>query len=357
MPGISLPPFPDDVPTIPLLVIDYELIKAGNIHEINKLWGAATELGFWYLKNHGVYQEAERMFDMGMATLELPLEEKMQYEQGDSGASFGYKHAGAWAIDANGTLDAVEFLNVAKDDILAWPEHVHRTYPSTVNAYMTSTLKPYAEKSLEISLTIFSVLEKRLGLPSGALIQRHSLKEASGSEARCIRSPPRPEAPPDKSSLGIHSDFGSLAILHNRLGGLQVLPPGSDEWKYVKPVPGLVVCNLGDAMALWSGGLLRSNLHRVVNPPKAQASHVRWSLGFFTRPNNDCILAPLVEDSEVIAEAVNQTPFGKDNPNLAPQTAGDWYNRRIKNMRKNNRKGPETWRASRGTEHTEVTSS
>ena len=47
MPGISLPPFPDDVPTIPLLVIDYELIKAGNKHEINKLWGAATELGFW----------------------------------------------------------------------------------------------------------------------------------------------------------------------------------------------------------------------------------------------------------------------------------------------------------------------
>ena len=47
MPGLSLPPFPDNVLTHPLLVVDYELIKAGNIQEIDKLWKAATELGFW----------------------------------------------------------------------------------------------------------------------------------------------------------------------------------------------------------------------------------------------------------------------------------------------------------------------
>ena len=47
MPGLSLPPFPDDIPTIPLLVIDYELIKAGDVQEIERLWDAATDLGFW----------------------------------------------------------------------------------------------------------------------------------------------------------------------------------------------------------------------------------------------------------------------------------------------------------------------
>lgn len=30
------------------------------------------------------------MFDTGAVTLDLPLEEKLKYEQGDSGASFGY---------------------------------------------------------------------------------------------------------------------------------------------------------------------------------------------------------------------------------------------------------------------------
>ena len=41
------------------------------------------------LKNHGAEEEVDGMFDMGAQTLDLPLEEKMKYEQGDSGYSFG----------------------------------------------------------------------------------------------------------------------------------------------------------------------------------------------------------------------------------------------------------------------------
>ena len=48
MPGLTtIPPFPQDVLTHPLLVIDYQLVKAGDVNEVNKLWKAATELGFW----------------------------------------------------------------------------------------------------------------------------------------------------------------------------------------------------------------------------------------------------------------------------------------------------------------------
>lgn len=41
------PPFPEDVPTHPLLVVDYALIQAGDETEKAKLWEAATHLGFW----------------------------------------------------------------------------------------------------------------------------------------------------------------------------------------------------------------------------------------------------------------------------------------------------------------------
>lgn len=41
------------------------------------------------MKNHGIDSEVDRMFNMGKATMNLPLEEKMQYEQGDSGMSHG----------------------------------------------------------------------------------------------------------------------------------------------------------------------------------------------------------------------------------------------------------------------------
>ncbi len=43
----KFPPFPDDVPIHPLLIIDYDLLKAGDKEEIEKLWGAARQLGFW----------------------------------------------------------------------------------------------------------------------------------------------------------------------------------------------------------------------------------------------------------------------------------------------------------------------
>lgn len=45
--GISFPPFPEDIPSHPLQVVDYELVHAGDTSEIDKLWRAATELGFW----------------------------------------------------------------------------------------------------------------------------------------------------------------------------------------------------------------------------------------------------------------------------------------------------------------------
>ncbi|OSD01897.1 Clavaminate synthase-like protein [Trametes coccinea BRFM310] len=350
MPSFAdLPPFPDDVPTHPLLVVDYELIKSRDQAEIDKLWKAATELGFWYLKNHGVDEEVNQMFEMGAETMNLPLEEKMKYEQGDSGSSFGYKAAGANATDENGTLDTVEFINVAKDDALAWPNKVHRDYPPTVNARMDSTIKPFVQKSLAVNYTLLEVLGERLGLPKGLLEKQHPMDEPSGSEARCIKNPPRPGGiSEEKAAIGAHTDFGSLSFLHNRLGGLQVLVPGTSQWQYIKPIPGHAVCNLGDAMAIFSGGILRSNLHRVVPPPKEQGNYERWSLVFFTRPGNSVMLRPLVEESPLIAEAVSKQPPGKYETG---QTSKDWFARRIKYQRIKNRTGPETWRASRGTEH------
>ena len=41
------------------------------------------------LSNHGVEREVNSMFDVGAETLALPLSEKMKYEQGDNGDSFG----------------------------------------------------------------------------------------------------------------------------------------------------------------------------------------------------------------------------------------------------------------------------
>ena len=123
-----------------------------------------------------------------------------------------YKRAGANATDASGNLDTVEFINISKDDVLAWPGHVLRTYPSTVNARMPNTIVPFVKKSLAVNETILKIFNAKLGLPDGALSELHTLTEHSGSEARCIKNPPKPEVfPADiKAAIGAHTDFGSL---------------------------------------------------------------------------------------------------------------------------------------------------
>lgn len=38
-------------------------------------------------------------------------------------------------------------------------------------------------------------------------------------------------------------------MLHGRgTGGLQVLPPGSTEWQWIRPIRGHAVCNVGDTL-------------------------------------------------------------------------------------------------------------
>ncbi|KZT68062.1 Clavaminate synthase-like protein [Daedalea quercina L-15889] len=351
MPGlVNYPPFPDDVPTHPLLVVDYELLKAGDEEEIKKFWQAATTLGFWYMKNHGADELVNEMFDMGEETMDLSFDEKMKFEQGDDGMSFGYKAPGANATDESGARDTVEFINISQDDALAYPKPVHRTYPSTVNARMENTIRPFILHSAEVNRTLMEILGKILGFKEGTLTQLHRLDETSGSETRCIKNPPRPGGiSEEKAALGAHTDFGSMTFLHNRLGGLQVMPPGSDRWQYIRPIPGHAVCNLGDAMYIFSGGILKSNLHRVVPAPGAQAVLPRWSLAMFTRPGDSVALRALTEQSSMVAEAVASAP-DKSIFNSG-QTSKDWFARRIKNQRTKNQKGPETWRQSRGTEH------
>ncbi|KAG2370232.1 hypothetical protein BDR07DRAFT_1447154 [Suillus spraguei] len=341
VPGSVLPLFPNDVSTHPLLIIDHELIKAGDVEEVNQLWEATTTIGFWYLKNHGAGQEVSNMFDMGAETMALPLEERMKFEQGDDGRSFGYKKAGGSAIDATGALDSVEFMNVSKDDALAYPQVVHRTYPLTVNTRMKNTIAPFVHKGLEVTYVVLNRFNDKLGLPKGTLEKLHDMEEYSGSETRCIRSPPTQDKEPIKKvAIGAHTDFGSLSFLHNRLGGLQVLPLGHDEWSYIRPIPGHAVCNIGDALSLFSGGILQSNIHRV-------AEYERWSLVFFTRPGNSKVLRALVESSDSIAEAVKKRP---DKNFETDSTAAEWFMRRVKNQRVSNR--TERGAASRGTEHT-----
>ena len=57
-----------------------------------------------------------------------------------------------------------------------------------------------------------------------------------------------------------------------------------ENWRFIKPQQGCAIVNLGDTIVEWTSGVLRSSLHRVVNPPGQQAAVTRQSLAYLVRP-------------------------------------------------------------------------
>lgn len=115
--NMSQPPFPDDVPTAPLLRLSLAKLQARDTDEIQRFIRACEDIGFFYLDLTGpgdeIIGQANQLFDVGKDLFELPLDEKMKYNFQDQKTYFGYKHMGAEIADTNGNLDKNEFYNAS----------------------------------------------------------------------------------------------------------------------------------------------------------------------------------------------------------------------------------------------------
>lgn len=193
-------------------------------------------------------------------------------------------------------------------------------------------------RSQTIVTEILAQLDKHLGLAIGTLSSLNPLDQPSHTVLRLLHAPP-PLSPGDSSiSLGGHTDIGTITMLFHIVGGLQILPAGSDNinsnWRYIRPQPGCALINIGDSLVEWSGGVLRSSLHRVITPPGEQADFPRRSVGYLIRPPHDgsmgrlssAAIPPLSEDEEKETRSVDEWALWKMkqivNGERKPQTTG-----------------------------------
>lgn len=228
---------------------------------------------------------------------------------------------------------------MSKDDILSISPPLPA--PAVINHHRAD-LQSYIHTNFGVLDVLFRSLSKSLHLPPSTFSDMHRLSASSGCHVRFISAPPA-DISERAAALGEHTDFGSLTILMNRLGGLQVQLPESGDWVYVRPIPGCAIVNLGDAMVKFTGGLLRSNLHRVVSPPGLQASETRYSLVYFSRPEHDVILRRL--KGGLIDE---QRMSGSEDEEGVKSK--DWLLRRAMGRKIEFFKGPESWANAKGTE-------
>ncbi|EME84735.1 uncharacterized protein MYCFIDRAFT_41980 [Pseudocercospora fijiensis CIRAD86] len=350
-----LPPFPTNVPTVPLLRLNLSKLLSNDALEEEKLWRACCDLGFFYLDCRGgngidrttqvkisgdhLLHSADELFDLAEGVFDLPVSEKAKYDMMGENSYFGYKGYGDGVIDRKGTKDRVEFWNISKDDILGISERLKN--PEVLRGEENrGKIRAYMLDCHAVVTMILGRLEKRLGLPEGRLRDLHRLQAVSGDQVRWVKSPPQ-DIDDRRAALGEHTDFGSVTVLFNRLGGLQVLPPETEEWAYVKPLKGHCVVNLGDAMVKFTAGILRSNMHRVVNPPGEQENGTRYSLVYFNRPGDEVVLKVL-EGSEMIDAKRRENPQVESGEEI---NAKEWILRRAMG-----RRAGGDWEKGQGTD-------
>lgn len=185
-----------------------------------------------------------------------------------------------------------------------------RANPEPIESHRQDCRNFFAQAFAAVSV-VLNRLDENLDLKPGTLAALCAQEKPSATALRMLLNPAQSADEHRRISLGGHTDIGTISMLFNIMGGLQVLPPGApntdSNWRYIKPQEGCAVINVGDTLTEWTGGLLRSSLHRVVLPPGEQAQYPRQSLGYFVRAERVAtvqrlkggrVIPPLGEDEE-----------------------------------------------------------
>jgi len=328
----DLPPFPDGLPLAPIARISHEKLLSNDSTEAEKVLEACRTHGFFYLDlsdnetGETLLGESEDLLSLAHRAFDRPLEEKEKYELVKGVSLFGYKKAGTVKqTDPEKRPDTTEFMNVSKDHIHGIAES--RSYPNEVMENKP-LFQAFTKNAHETCMLVLSTLAKQLDLPETALTDKNLFNEKSGDHCRLTHKFAHVS---DKSAIGLpsHTDFGSITILFNWLGGLQIQshdPAKKGEWEYVKPVPGHAIVNLGDAMVTFSNGLLKSGKHRVIPAPGEQGTVDRYSIVYFVRPHDSVIMEPL-EKYRHLSDGVKVA--GKFEPEGGKiLNAGEWMRQR-----------------------------
>jgi isopenicillin N synthase-like dioxygenase len=97
-----------------------------------------------------------------------------------------------------------------------------------------------------------------------------------------------PPTPPQAWGVAEHTDYGLLTLLaQDDAGGLEVR--ARDGWRAAPPVPGALICNIGDMLERLTGGRFVSTPHRVVN----RSERTRLSFPFFYDPDFTARMRPV----------------------------------------------------------------
>ncbi|KAF2481255.1 hypothetical protein BDY17DRAFT_336058 [Neohortaea acidophila] len=292
-------------PSIPLLDLSWASSPSQRPTLLKQLHAALFDVGFLYIKNHGVPQTTiDNLTNLLPSLFDLPKEKRAALSKTHSPHFVGYngfaEEITLGKQDLREQFDFATELPVTHDrdfTKLYWRLRGPNQWPSELDLPgFRKAFTEYHDAVQELSYNFVHLIEEAFGIPIGTFDHFFGraapvTTQANGSSESRTFLPPQHRIkllkyPPSElnavgQGVGAHKDSsGWLTFLYqvSNEPGLEVLS-ADDEWIPATPIDGTFVVNFGNPFEAATEGAVKATTHRVIAP--GPASNTRYSIPFF----------------------------------------------------------------------------
>ena len=289
--------------------------KAEFIQLIGK---AFQEIGFCAVKGHLLSDDlVERLYKQIKLFFDLPDEVKAKYEFPEYSGQRGYVSFGKESAKGSKHGDLKEYWHFG--------QYIEEGEKGNYNYFPNINVDELPEFN-KVGKEVYTSLENTAKHILRALALYLNIEENyfdqyiknGNSILRPIHYPPILDDPKEAVRASAHGDINLITLLMGAHGkGLQV-QHSNGEWIDAMAGKDELMINIGDMLSRHTNNLLKSTVHRVVNPDRELLKKSRYSIPFFMHPVSEMKL-------NVLESCINE-----DNPKSFDDiTAGDFLNERL----------------------------
>jgi deacetoxycephalosporin-C synthase/deacetoxycephalosporin-C hydroxylase len=291
---------------------------------LQRLGEAVTGSGFFYLKNHGIAEDAiEQVARQTRSFFSMPEPYKRQFDRHQQIRGYtGYRFESTARFFGTGSgqdlcmkytmgpeLSAEEVrARISSEEDLASNAYSENVYPGDD---FRAAWVHYYDAVHRASMALLAAMGQALRLDAdGQRVWSEMLIERSCGELRFFQYPDVPKlacvdspgAGPDR--MAAHFDMDVVTLLHqtpcdNGFISLEALI--GEEYVKLPAIRGTLVVNLGEILRLLTRGRVKATVHRVVRPPmRLHAGSARDVLVFFQAPPLNARLRPIAFEGEAV---------------------------------------------------------
>jgi isopenicillin N synthase-like dioxygenase len=252
---------------------------------------ACRDSGFFYASGHGIPADLlARLDSASRKFFALPVSQKLEIRMARGGRAWrGYfPVAGELTSGKPDMKEGIYFGTELPPDHprvrAGVPLHGANLFPTEVPELRGAVLD-YLEAATATAHALMEGIALSLKLDAAYF---HRTYTANPTILFRIFHYPAMPVTSDDWGVGEHTDYGLLTLLaQDELGGLQVYT--ALGWIAAPPIPGTLVCNIGDMLDRLTGGQYRSTPHRAKNV----SGRGRLSFPFFFDPDFDAEIVAL----------------------------------------------------------------